>query len=119
MAISQRVEDWQNARRAQRYPTKFDGVLRADRRSMPVDVADLSRVGGSVRGTGLPARGSEAVLTAYGLEVVATVVWRTEAACGLNFHRPIDPLEIVRHNMATPGGRPGQATRPRFTIDLQ
>ena len=51
-----------------------------------------------MRGTGLPARGSEVVLTAKGLEVVATVVWNDGATCGVNFHKPIEPLAVVRSN---------------------
>jgi hypothetical protein len=29
---------------------------------------------------------------------VATVVWNTGDACGLSFHRSLDPLEVVRQN---------------------
>lgn len=116
---SQHVHMLQNARRALRYPTKFDGVLTIDRRPIQVDVADLSRVGGCVRGSNLPDRGNEVVLLAYGLEVVATVVWSDETACGLNFHKPIEPLHIVRHNMDVPGRRSGRKSTPSFTIDLQ
>ena len=114
MATQRSVKELQEARRALRYPTKFAGKLVIDRKSIAVEIADISCVGACLRGSGLPARGQEVVLRATALEVVATVVWSDGATCGLNFHREIQPLAVVRNNPYLPNLNtlmPGAAMR--------
>lgn len=89
-------------RREQRYPTKFAGTLIVDRKPMRVEIADISRIGACVRGSDLPRRGQEVVLRATGLEVVGTIVWSDGSACGVNFHKAIAPLAVVRENPYLP-----------------
>jgi|UniRef100_UPI0035CC6388 hypothetical protein len=96
------IKELQIARRDQRYPTKFAGIMIVDRKPMPIEIADISCVGACLRGSGLPRRGQEIVLRATGLEVVATVVWSDGASCGVNFHKEIAPLAIVRKNPFLP-----------------
>jgi len=100
--MASKVAEWQNARRGQRYPTRFMGTLMHDRRPLPITIADISRVGARLKGRDLPEIGDEVVLTATGLEVVATIVWNDGDACGINFHRTIEPLHVVRHNPFSP-----------------
>jgi hypothetical protein len=90
------------ARSEQRISTKFSGVLVVDRQPISIEIVDISRVGACVRGTDLPRRGQEVVLRAKQLDVVATVVWRDDTSCGLNFHKEITPLAIVRENLDMP-----------------
>ncbi len=97
-----RTKEPQTARREQRYPAQFAGTVIVDRRSHPVEIADISCVGACVRGIDLPARGEEIVLLAEALEVVGTVVWSDGASCGINFHKPIAPLAVVRSNPHLP-----------------
>ena len=87
-----------DARKSQRFPTNFAGELRMGRQRYPVTVSDLSCEGAFLRGDQIPARGSEVILIARALEVVATVAWSKADACGLHFHRPVFPLEVVRQN---------------------
>jgi hypothetical protein len=96
------LKELRNARCDQRYPTKFPGTVIVDRRPLNIEIADISRIGACLRGSNLPRRGQEVVLRAIGLEVVATVVWSDDASCGVNFHKPIAPLQIVRKNPFLP-----------------
>jgi hypothetical protein len=96
------MKELQQARREQRYPTKFPCFVIADRVRLRTEIADISRVGACLRGADLPRRGQEIVLRATGLEVVATVVWSDGATCGVNFHKAIAPLAVVRSNPYLP-----------------
>jgi len=84
-------EHLENARSEQR----FAGTVIVERRSLAIEIADISCVGACVRGADLPARGEEIVLLAENLEVVGTVVWSDATACGINFHKPIAQLAVV------------------------
>ncbi len=88
--------DW---RRYQRFPINFDATLIVDRKRSQVVVGDISSAGAMIRAPELPAVGTEAVLEGRTFEVVATVTWRADGACDLDFHRAVDPLEVVRQNM--------------------
>ena len=89
-----------DARCAPRYPTKLEAILRVGHERMPILIGDLSRNGALIYGPMLPLRGQRVVLAASGLEVTATVVWSSEESCGLSFHTAIDPLAVVRENLA-------------------
>ncbi len=97
-----RIEEPENARREQRYAARFAGTVIIDRKALSVEIADISCVGACVRGADLPKRGDEIVLLAEDLEVVGTVVWSDGASCGINFHRTIAPLAVVRSNPHLP-----------------
>ncbi len=86
-------------RRNQRFPTNFAATLIVDRKPMLVRVGDISRLGAMLYAAGLPGVGTEVVLAGQAFDVVATVVWRTDEACGLSFHRDVEPLEVVRQNV--------------------
>jgi hypothetical protein len=81
---------------------KFAGTLIVDRKSLPIEIIDISRVGACVRGDGLPERGDEVLLCAEGLQVVATVVWSDGAACGMNFHKPIALVDMDEQDLDLP-----------------
>jgi hypothetical protein len=89
-----------NARRAPRFPTKLEAILRVGRRRMPITIGDISRTGAMISGRHLPPCGERVALLAEGLEVLATVVWREDESCGLDFHDAVDPLAVVRQNLA-------------------
>jgi hypothetical protein len=90
---------YEDARQYQRFPTHFEATLVIGDQSMFVWVADISRAGAMIRAANLPATGTLARLVARALDVTATVAWRGEAECGLNFRAPVDPLHIVRQNV--------------------
>lgn len=87
-------------RRAPRFPTKLKAVLRIGQRRLPVIIGDISRTGAMLLGARLPRKGERVALIAQGLEVAATVMWQDEVGCGLNFHAMVDPLAVVRDNLA-------------------
>lgn len=88
------------ARTSQRFPTHFGGQLVDQESLVPVIVANISSDGAKVRCmTGLRL-GSRVTLKARGLEMPATVMWKSVSAYGLRFARPVKPLEIVRQNYA-------------------
>jgi hypothetical protein len=89
-----------DSRNAPRFPTKLDAVLRVGRERLPIVIGDLSRTGALICGPMLPLRGQRVALVARGLDVSATVVWSAEESCGLSFHDAIDPLAVVRDNVA-------------------
>ena len=89
----------EDARQHQRFPTHFEATLVVDGQSMFVWVADISRAGAMIRAANLPPTRTHARLVARVLDVTATIAWRGEAECGLNFHAPVDPLHIVRQNV--------------------
>jgi hypothetical protein len=97
--IYSKVAARQDERQSQRYPTDFPGTLIVDRKPTTVRIGDISRLGAMIYAVGLPAVGTEVVLAGKAFEVVATVVWNTGEACGLRFHRSVDPLEAVRQNV--------------------
>lgn len=105
MNMQNKIRQYQIARRGQRYPTRFTARLVADRKPFVVTIRDISCVGACLVGDDLPMRGTEVVMSALGVEVVATVVWSDGAACGINFHRAIEPLDVVRRNTRAPGRR--------------
>jgi hypothetical protein len=88
-------------RAAKRYPTKIAAILVVDRKSLDVDITDLSRVGARLQGDYLPERGDEVVLRTSEFEVVATIAWSEGDSCGLNFHKAIEPI-VVRKRSALP-----------------
>ncbi|WP_157134607.1 PilZ domain-containing protein [Sphingomonas sp. PAMC 26605] len=97
-----RIEDLKDVRSEQRYLARFSGTVIIDRKPLAVEIADISCVGACVRGADLPKRGEEIVLLAENLEVVGTVVWSDDTACGINFHKPIAPLAVIGSNPYLP-----------------
>jgi hypothetical protein len=97
---NQELTSLRDGRRAPRFPTKLKALLRFGHRRVPIVIADISRTGAMVFGAKLPPRGARVMLLAQGLEVVATIIWSDSESCGLNFHGTVDPLAIVRDNMA-------------------
>ena len=87
-------------RRAPRFPTRLKAVLRIGQQRLPIVIGDISRTGAMILGAGLPGKGERVALIAQGLEATATVMWQDEVGCGLNFHNTVDPLAIVRDNLA-------------------
>jgi hypothetical protein len=89
-----------DSRSAPRFPTKLEAVLRVGQDRVPIVIGDISRTGALVCGPMLPVRGQRVALVAQGLEVKATVVWSGDQSCGLSFHAAVDPLAVVRENLA-------------------
>jgi hypothetical protein len=89
-----------DSRSAPRFPTKLDAILRVGRERVPIVIGDISRTGAMICGPMLPLRGQRVALVARGLEVNATVVWSDDQSCGLSFHDAVDPLAVVRENLA-------------------
>lgn len=83
------------SRGAERYSTNFIGALIVDRRPTPVRVVNISRIGTMIKGVSVPV-GTEVVLDCPSFQVVATVVWTSDQACGLNFHHPVDVVPILK-----------------------
>ena len=77
-------------RREPRYATHLPGALLTYRHRNEVLVENVSRSGALVRGDSVPEKGTEVVLSAGLLQIVATVAWVGDQACGLMFHRAID-----------------------------
>ena len=89
-----------DSRSSPRFPTKVQAVLRVGHERVPIVIGDISRTGAMVCGALLPSRGQRVALVARGLEVKATVVWSGHDSCGLSFHAAVDPLAVVRENLA-------------------
>jgi hypothetical protein len=96
----QSLTSLRDARSAPRFPTKMEAVLRVGQERVPIVIGDISRTGALVCGPMLPIRGQRVALVARGLEVTATVVWSGNESCGLSFHAAVDPLAVVRENLA-------------------
>ncbi|SFS00286.1 PilZ domain-containing protein [Sphingomonas jatrophae] len=93
------LEDWaavMENRREPRYATRLAGALLTYRHRDEILVENVSRSGALVTGADLPERGTEVVLSAGAMEIVATVAWATDQSCGLMFHRNID-AGALRH----------------------
>jgi hypothetical protein len=89
-----------DSRDSPRFPTKVQAILRVGDERVPIVIGDISRTGAMICGAFLPPRGRRVALVARGLEVTATVVWSGHDSCGLSFHAAVDPLAVVRENLA-------------------
>jgi hypothetical protein len=96
----QNLASLRDSRNAPRFPTKVEAVLRIGHRRVPIVIGDISRTGAMIYGVRLPPRGERVALLAEGLEVRATIVWSGKDSCGLSFHAAVDPLAVVRENLA-------------------
>ena len=81
-----------------RGPTR-EGVMLAGSaygisRSRAVGISDLSSQGAQLDGRDLPTTGEEVVVVAGPLDVMAKVVWRTDAKCGIRFEEVV-PDDII------------------------
>jgi hypothetical protein len=98
--IKQPLTSLRDSRSAPRFPTKLEAILRVGQNRVPIVIGDISSTGAMVCGAMLPLRGQRVALVARGLEVRATVVWSDDQSCGLSFHAPVNPLAVVRENLA-------------------
>lgn len=87
-------------RKSQRYPTRIDGTAVLHGLRYPIVIADISTEGAMVRGLPLLAPGLKLVLQARALEVVAVVVRSTARGVGVRFQCAVNPLAVVRENVA-------------------
>lgn len=85
-----------HSRQGQRYPTSIAATVIVDRQDYSAEIKDVSSQGCCVSGTFGLAKGDEIVIVVGGLSVVATVAWSKGMLAGANFHRQIDPLQVVR-----------------------
>lgn len=65
-------------------------------KSRSVLVADLSAGGAMLHGRDLPQEGSEVLVAVGSEDSFATIIWRGEDACGIEFDRPLGEDQIVR-----------------------
>jgi hypothetical protein len=85
-----------------RHPVHVEASLLMYQARYEVVVTDISRGGAMVVGDAVPARGDEVVLSRADFQIVATVAWSEGRACGLAFHRPIDPETLLIHGKKRP-----------------
>jgi hypothetical protein len=100
VVTKQTLSSLRDARRATRFPTKLDAILRIGQRRVSVVIADISRTGAMICGEEMPKQGERVTLCAKGLEANATVMWADEGSCGVNFHDLVEPLAVVRENLS-------------------
>lgn len=74
-----------NRRGASRERVMLAGSAYGISRSRSVAISDLSPEGAQLDGHDLPMTGEEVVVVAGPLDVMAKVIWRTDAKCGIRF----------------------------------
>ncbi len=94
-----------DAREALRFPTYFPAILAVDGKYRSIVVDDISDHGAHVIAPFAVAVGSGVTLIASAMRVRATVVRSTPRGYGLRLDEPIQPLRVVRANLAGPGQR--------------
>ena len=65
-------------------------------RSRSVLVADLTPAGAMLHGRDLPEKGSEILVAVGPQDSFATIVWRSDDACGIEFDSPLREDQIAR-----------------------
>jgi hypothetical protein len=81
-------------RREPRYDTRLAAALLTYRHRDEILVENVSRSGALVSGESVPEKGTEVVLATGALQIVATVAWSSDHACGLMFHRAIEAAAL-------------------------
>lgn len=99
MAYSNRANQ-DDLRRSLRYPTYFNAQLMHSDRLINVTVQDISAEGISVQGEHLPCAGTRVSIQANGLNAKGWMIWCDGHVGGLSFSQTVDPLAIVRANLA-------------------
>lgn len=71
-------------------------------------LVDLSATGARLEGSNLPAKDKELSFRAGALHTVATVKWRGQMECGIQFYEPLQQAEVVslRKEVANAAGLP-------------
>lgn len=88
-------------RRDVRYPTDFAACIGYGDTVARATVSDISSSGCRLTGDALPKVGQTIVLRSAGLEVAGMITWRSGRQVGVSFRRRIEPLAVVRDNLAS------------------
>ena len=83
-----------NRRACAREPVMLAGSAYGILRSRSVGISDLSAEGAQLDGRDLPPTGEDIAVVAGPLDIMARVVWRTEAKCGICFDEAV-PQEMI------------------------
>ena len=78
-----------NRRESKRERVMLAGSAYGISRSRSVGISDFSPEGAQLDGHDLPMTGEEVVVVAGPLDVMAKVVWRTDAKCGIRFEEEV------------------------------
>ena len=85
LLFGRRVDGPSGRRRRVRQPVVLAASAVSIERSRSVLVADLSPSGAKLQGRDLPKEGSEVLVAVGSQDSFATIVWRNDDACGIEF----------------------------------
>lgn len=89
LQFGRRVDGLSGRRRRVRQPVVLAASAMSIERSRSVLVADLSPAGAMLHGRDLPEAGSELLVAVGSQDSFATIIWRNEDACGIEFDNPL------------------------------
>ena len=89
LQFGRRVDGLSGRRRRVRQPVILAASAMSIDRSRSVLVADLSPSGAKLLGRDLPKEGSEVLVAVGSQDSFATIVWRNDNGCGIEFEKPL------------------------------
>jgi hypothetical protein len=95
-------------RLAKRESAPLSARLETISRHFRTVLVDISATGARVQGAELPAVQEQLYFSAGGLRTVATVKWRSDLDCGVQFCEPLLQKQVIaiRHEVASNAGLP-------------
>jgi hypothetical protein len=94
--FGRRVDGLSGRRRRVRQPVILAASAMSIDRSRSVLVADLSPSGAMLHGRDLPREGSEVLVAVGSQDSFATIVWRNDDACGIEFEMPLPEHRLAQ-----------------------
>ena len=89
--FGRRMDGLSGRRRSPRQPVILAASAWAIGGSRSVLIGDLSATGARLRGRDLPPSAADVLITVGPIEVFATVNWRADVECGVEFHATLTP----------------------------
>lgn len=97
--IGRRGDGLSSCRCYSREPVILAGSALSIGRSRSVLVADLSPAGAKLRGRDLPKPGSEVLVAVGSQDSFATIIWRNEDGCGIEFDDSLHEDELAKFKL--------------------
>ncbi|HET9866878.1 MAG TPA: PilZ domain-containing protein [Nitrospira sp.] len=96
LQFGRRVDGLSGRRRRVRQPVILAASAMSIDRSRSVLVADLSPSGAKLLGRDLPNEGSEVLVAVGSQDSFATIVWRNDDGCGIEFEQPLPQHRLAQ-----------------------
>jgi hypothetical protein len=94
--FGKRVDGVDGHRVAAREPVLLPVWISTISTSRTVEIVNISRSGAKLHGDNLPETGTDLLVRVGPVDVLATVVWHHDEACGVTFDRPVSDADVAQ-----------------------